>query len=366
MLPTAIEGHALLEALYGLGILLAFLALAVITGFLSVPLVGKLTKKTKTTLDDHLVRAMRAPLVVFVALQGAFIALTATSFLNDVQRQVNNGWVSTNLVLAIWAIQRATSAFLDWYGHETTIRIGTTWDGQVIPVLRRVATFVFLAIATLMVLDRADISISPLLAGLGIGGLAVALALQPTLSNFVSGTYVLSDGSIKPGDFIEVAEGPMGTVTEVGWRATKLLTPLNNVVIVPNAKLADSIVTNYNYPTPPMSVFLTCGVSYESNLRWVEHVCTAVMMELRSRLPEADKDYQPSVLFREFSESNINFLLVMRAVDRGATFTVTHELIKAVSERFQKEGIEISYPVRKLIYPSNRINGGTKETYHSV
>ncbi|MDA0769930.1 MAG: mechanosensitive ion channel, partial [Chloroflexi bacterium] len=94
-----------------------------------------------------------------------------------------------------------------------------------------------------------SIPISPIWAGLGIGGIAVALAVQPTLSNFFAGTYVVTEGELNMGDYIQLEGGPAGYVTEVGWRSTKIRTMFNNLVIIPNSRMAESIVTNFHNPS---------------------------------------------------------------------------------------------------------------------
>ncbi|MBI4310224.1 MAG: mechanosensitive ion channel family protein, partial [Chloroflexi bacterium] len=196
------------------------------------------------------------------------------------------------------------------------------------------------------------IRLSPLLAGLGLGGLAVALAVQPTLSSLIASAYMVADGAIKVDDFIELQGGPSGTVVDVGWRNTKLRAPTNNLVIVPNNKLADTIVTNYMAQDSAVAVFPQCGVSYESDLRRVEEVAldeaNRLVQDLSSDI--VVKDFPPVFLFSGFGDSNINFWLVLRARDRGASFSLTHELVKRLHARFATEGIEISYPVRKLVF----------------
>jgi len=352
-MPGVVRGDPLYEALYALGILLLSWVAAWLLSRLLRVLMRLTSSRTRTRLDDLLLGAIRPSLVAFVVAQGLFVALTQVSFLDEGQDHINKAWVAVVLALVFVALQRILAALLTWYGSEIATRTRTDWDEKALPLLRRVANLVVLAIGALVVLDFLGISIAPLVAGLGIGGIAVALALQPTLANFISGTYMLSDGSIRPGDFIELQDGPMGTVEQVGWRSTRILTPLNNVVIIPNSKLSDTIVTNYNQPQPLMNVVLTCGVSYESDLRRVEQICIEVMNDLRTRLAEVEKTFDPLVRFREFADSNINFLCIMRAMNRGATFLVHHELMKALHHRFTKEGIEINYPVRKLVYASD-------------
>ena len=108
-----------------------------------------------------------------------------------------------------------------------------------------------------MILDDLGFSISPMLAGLGIGGIAVALALQPVLSNVFAAAYVVSDGAIHVGDYIELDSGINGFVTEMGWRTTKVKTPFNNMVIIPNSRLSEEIITNYYSPSTEIGIRVT-------------------------------------------------------------------------------------------------------------
>ena len=201
-----------------------------------------------------------------------------------------------------------------------------------------------------MILDTLGYSISPLLGGLGITGLAVALALQPTLGNFFAGTYVISDGAINVGDYIELEGGPRGYVIEVGWRSTKISNWMNNLVVIPNSKLSDSIVTNYYAPNFAMNVIVTCGVSYDSDLDHVERVSVEVAKEVLATCPGAVPDYEPWFGFDTFGDSNITFWIFVQAKDRLGSFGVQHEIVKGLHARFKEEGIEINYPVRKLVY----------------
>ena len=190
-------------------------------------------------------------------------------------------------------------------------------------------------------MDQLDISISPLIAGLGIGGIAVALALQPTLANFFAGTYLVGDTVIMPGDFIELESGLRGYVVEIGWRSTRLRTPFNNLVVIPNSRLADSILTNYYGPSMEIGVMVEAGVSYSSDLAHVERVAIEVAQEVIDAIPESDKNFAPWFGFERFGDSNIDFWIWVQATDRLSSFRMKTELMKLLHSRFKQEGIEI-------------------------
>ncbi|MDO8751165.1 MAG: mechanosensitive ion channel family protein [Dehalococcoidia bacterium] len=319
--------------------------------------------RTKTTLDDLLIDAVSRPLFLFILVHGFFLALTSTTLLDRWQMYVNKAWLSTALLILVYGLQKVAKAVLTWYGQEIASKTGSRVDDKLLPLVRRVVTGLIYVIGGLMILENLGLRLSPLIAGLGLGGLAVALALQATLSNLLAGASVVADGSIGVGDYIELQGGPSGTVEDIGWRTTKIQTSMANMVLIPNNKLVDSIVTNYQSPTPALNVFISCGVSYQSDLNQVERTCLEVATQVIHDLPEAVvvKDYQPGIWFMAFGDSNINFSVVLRATNRVGSFQLTHEFIKRLHARFAQEGIEINYPVRKLVYATGDEAGGRKD-----
>jgi small-conductance mechanosensitive channel len=238
---------------------------------------------------------------------------------------------------------------MTWYLHNIATQTATDLDDKLIPPLRRLAPLVVYSIASLLVLDVIGIAITPMLAGLGIGGLAIALAVQPTLSNFFAGTYLISEGELNEGDYIELDKGPADFVVEVGWRSTKIRNRINNLVIIPNSKMVDSIVTNTFSPTPAMNVVISCGVSYESDLENVEKVVLEISDDIVEEFEHTVTDSNPFFAFRTFGDSNIDFIVSITSTSRAGSFIVGSELIKRIHKRFREEGIEINYPVRKII-----------------
>ncbi len=352
-MPDFAQNKPLWEAVLAAIVLGAAILFALFVHPVLTRVAHTLTRKTTTTLDDVLVLAVARPLVLFILVQGVFLALTITSYLDPWQAYIQKAWLAAVLGVVFYGLQRLTSAFIQWYGQEVAVKPRGRMDEKLLPLLRRFVTAVIYGLGALLILDNLGIKVSPLLAGLGLGGIAVALSVQPTLSNFIAGVFVVADGSIGVGDFIEIQSGPSGDVVDIGWRSTKIQTPQGNLVIIPNGKLGDSIVTNYQSPTPEVNVFVNCGVAYESDLERVEVVCVEVAREVMRELPDAvaAKEFEPVVRFREFGESNINFFVLLRGESRLDAMRVQHEFMKRLQTRFAREGIEISYPVRKLVYP---------------
>ena len=258
-----------------------------------------------------------------------------------------------------YLIVQLTYFLLDWYIKNYATRTETHLDDTILPPIRRVLPLAVYAVGFLMALSSVGVSISPLLAGAGIGGLAVALAVTPTLSNFFAGTYLMAERELNVGDYIVLDKGPSGYVVEVGWRSTKIRTFYNTMVIVPNSKLADTILTNYFSPDSGMFIMLTGGVSYENDLDHVQRVVIDEIQNLVDESPYSVKDYKPWFGYEKFEESNVEFWIYYKAEDLIGMFNLKSDGIARLHARFIREGIKRNYPVREIMYPSPNGNQPT-------
>jgi small-conductance mechanosensitive channel len=200
----------------------------------------------------------------------------------------------------------------------------------------------------MIILNEVGVEITPLLTVLGVGGLAVGLALQDPLSNLFSGLFISLSGQIRVGDFIELEDGRAGHVVDFDWRSTRLQLLPNNVVIVPNNRLAQAIVTNYNLPQQEMSVLVAVGVDYASDLEHVERVTTEVAAEVLREVEGGVATFEPLIRFNAFADSSINFNVILRGRQFTDQFLLKHEFIKRLHARYAAEGISIPFPIRTL------------------
>ena len=338
-------------------ILVSFVILAI---FLRVTL-AILTKRADKDKNDRLllvfIGSIKGPSVLLVISLGLLFAYFIIARIDEgiftsiagTGEYAFRVWQVSAIFIATFTFSHLSDRMIKWYLGNVAGKTATTLDDTLLPIFRRVLPITVYAIGTLIAIDNLGVSISPILAGLGIGGLAVALAVQPTLSNFFAGTYVVTEGELKAGDFIELDGGPSGYVESVGWRSTKIRSRFNNLVIIPNSRMAESIVTNYFSPTPAMNVIVTCGVSYESDLEQVESIALEEAEALVKESTHSIKDMDPFFGFSNFGDSNIDFFIFLQAVDRNGTFILKSQLMKRIHSRFTAEGIEINYPVRKLV-----------------
>lgn len=215
--------------------------------------------------------------------------------------------------------------------------------------LGNVVTIAIFIPATLIILSRFNIEITPILATLGVGSLAVGLALQGTLGNFFAGLRLISEKPIKVGDYVEIlGRNVEGFIEDIGWSTTRVRTIRDNIVVVPNKNFVDSNLFNSSLPNPESTVLLETGVSYDEDLEHVEQVCNEVISYIQDTHDQAVSDHDPWIRFNSFDDSNISVRLGVRVKSYDKRYGVFHELIKALKSRFDEENIEISWPIRKV------------------
>ena len=329
--------------------LLAGLLAALVTRIVTRFVKRRLRGRVRTSLPARIVDDADGPVALWLVLTGIYIGLLRLPPLSDHLDAARQGYTVASIVVVVFAVIRLQGSFLRAYGRRVGRRTGQTkvWN-SLLPMVQRILAIVLLAIGALTILDQLGVSIAPLIAGLGVTGLAVALALQGTLTNFFAGLNVLTDGSIRVGDFIELEGGLRGVVDQIGWRTTRIRMLADNMVVIPNSRLADNITTNYNYPADEMSVYVEMGVGYGTDLDQVERVTVEVATQVLRQTKGSVEGYQPSVWYTEFGDSNINFWVVLRSHGYLDSWLVKHNFIKAVRRRYREENIEISFPARTV------------------
>ena len=278
------------------------------------------------------------------------------------------GWLCERLLVRVasWAGQRRLAAWNEvlllsvrrmpmvWFaagGVNLGVMFagyGEPWDGLA-GVAVRVIVILSLVVVAMRLATAGINSFSRRATALGISGLAVALALQDTLGNLFAGVQIIMSRQIRPGDYIALADGEEGAVTDIQARNTTIRTfPERNRVLVPNSILASTVVTNYSLPRRRLFITLPVGVAYDSDLERVEAVTLDVAKQVLSDVEGGLTDEAPFVRYEEFSDFSINFLLRVPVQQFTDQFLVRHELVKRLHERYGAEGIEIPFPIRTV------------------
>jgi small-conductance mechanosensitive channel len=302
--------------------------------------------RTESSIADDLLRAMRMPAVVLILLAGIYVAMSRLSPLDRVIHR-HSGVFEVGVLLAVLiGLTNTVNILTAWYARKLA---DETYQSHT-SIVRKLAILAVWTIGCVEILSILGVKVTTLLASLGIAGLAVGLALQDTVANLFAGFSLVADRTVRAGNYIKLESGEEGFVESVGWRNTRIRLWANNIVLVPNAKLTQSIITNLSLPDHTLSVYTWCGVSYDSDLERVEAVTLDVARKVLGAVEGSDLNYDPVLRYKKFGDSNIEFVVIFRAVDVGAQYRLQHEFIKALHRRFKNEGIEISFPVRKLVW----------------
>ncbi|MDR3330635.1 MAG: mechanosensitive ion channel family protein [Endomicrobium sp.] len=209
--------------------------------------------------------------------------------------------------------------------------------------------FSVIFVGLILILNQVGIKLTPILTALGIGSLAVALALQDTLANFFAGINILTSRQIVRGDYVKLDSGYEGTIIEVNWRTT-LIREISNVVItVPNNKISSAIITSFHFNMAEVTVSIDCGVAYGSDLEYVEKIAILAAQEAIDKCEDSVKTYTPIVRFISFADSSVKFVLIFRVKNIYAKPFVQSEVFKNLYKKLNEEKIEIPFPQRVII-----------------
>ena len=207
----------------------------------------------------------------------------------------------------------------------------------------------------LVILGVFQISVAPALAALGIGGLAVSLALQSTLTDVFSGVQIIAARQILPGNYVKLSTGEEGYITDINWRTTTIRQLANNIIIVPNSKMTSSIVINYHAPESALAILLDLGVSFSSDLELVERVTVEVAKEVMQTVEGGQPESEPFIRYNTIAPSSIRFTVILQGKEYTDQFLIKHEFIKRLHRRYQQEGIEIPFPVQTVYLKSGEV-----------
>ncbi|MBI5468628.1 MAG: mechanosensitive ion channel family protein [Deltaproteobacteria bacterium] len=298
-------------------------------------------RKTDTTADDILLEAIKSPTVYWSLAVGLYIALDTSGFPEK--------YVAYGLnALYILIILSVTLAVANISSNIILNKIKKTEAALPVTGLSRtVIKALIFALGFLIILNGLGISITPILTALGVGGLAVALALQDTLSNLFAGMHILVENSVRVGDYIRLGTGEEGHVADIGWRTTRVRKLDNNLIIIPNNKLIQSSITNYYLPEKRMSLPINIGVSYDSDPEVIEKVLVEEALATADEVAGLLKDPPPLVrLIPGFGESSLDFTLICQVEEYTDQYLAQHEIRKRLFKRFKKEGIP--FPIRTV------------------
>ena len=296
--------------------------------------------------DDIILHAVESQIVLWFFWAALSLALRDVEIAEPFGLYISNFLIIILMASITHAAAKLIVGLLDLWSKK---------QGGGFPSTTMFTNFVWItvySIGLLVILDALDISIAPMLTALGIGGLAVSLALKDTLTDVFAGLHILLSKKVQPGDFVSLDSGEMGYIQNITWRNTKMLERTNNIIHIPNTKLSKAVIKNYDSGDPSFSVKIPVGVGYDSDLDVVERVVMEVANDLHQIMDEMNKQSTPSFKFRGFGQSSIDFMVYFRGNKYGDQNPIIHAFVKKLHKRFNEEGIEIPFPMRTVIQRS--------------
>lgn len=304
----------------------------------------KKAEATDTILDDIILMAVGTPLVVAILALSAYLALTRFDIVPE-----SMGWLITDQVInavfimfGAWIASVFSYNLIRTYGTVVAAKTETDLDDRLMPILEIAARYLIWFVAFLLILADFKIDITPLLAGAGIGALALALAAQDIIGNFFSGAIIAMDKPFKIGDRVKI-DTFFGDVMSIGPRSTRLKSLDNQIVTFPNSKVTSSVVINYAMPDTKLKIRIPFSVAYGTDIDMVKEILLSIAHEAAEMTSWIITDPAPSVYFLEFGESSLNGQLILWTNNYDFAWDVQDYVNCRIAKRFADEKIEIPF-----------------------
>jgi len=307
----------------------------------------KLVVHTKTSLDDEVIKAVNGPLQWAIVALGIYLALQVIGeYIGFVDFYLDRLLLVVLLFVVAYLVNNLIKGLLNWYKNDISGRTETTFDDMLIPFLQKIFSAVILVLAIVMALDQLNIvQITPLITGLGVAGIAVALAAQSFLSDFFGALSIMVDRPYRVGDRVKIEGIDAGDVTEIGLRSTRLKTTDNRVIIVPNAKVSKSKVINKSMPDSQVYLTIRVGVSYDADV----DKATRIMEEIALSTEGVANTPQPKAFVNELGNFAVKLVMFPYVSSYRQDWVVPDRIYRNIGKRFAAEGIEIPTPITNVL-----------------
>jgi Small-conductance mechanosensitive channel len=307
------------------------------------------TSKTESTLDDHLAKNLHKPISRLLILGSIYLAAQLTI----VQAKEVQAYVDPveNLIYLILVIFIATLAdgilksFIDWYLEDFAAKSDSLLDDTLFPILRKAGAVVIYFIAVTVILGQFKVNLTGFLATAGVASLAIAFGAQETLANVIAGISILIDRSIHVGERVELRDGLIGDVVEIGLRSTRIMSLDQRLIIVPNKEIAGNRLINWSQPDPTTKVKLKIGVAMDEDLGRVKQIISAVC----SGESMLSKKEPASIVCTGFGPYFIEIIIIATVDDCRNSGGATDRLVVGLQEVFKREKVALPFPVQQVL-----------------
>lgn len=324
---------------------LATLAITVIVAYLAkliLNLVLKpLTKKTKTKIDDLIVKSISSIILYIVLALGLKIGLQYFEY----ETEIYNSLIETLLIVLIGIlIFKIIHNFAKHWMMEWAKKTESTADDRLIPLVEKILKAIVFVLAIIFIFSAWHINISPLLATAGIAGLAIGLAVKDSLANILGGLQLVLDRTFKVGDKVQLDSGELGVILDIGLRSTKLKTYDNEVIYIPNGILANAKVKNFTQPDLSIRVNVNFGVEYGSDPEKVRQV----VLEAIKKIDTVLDDPEPIVQFLRMSDFSLDFVARAWVQEYKQAYSTQLKMTDEIYNALNKAKIGIPFPTRTI------------------
>ena len=304
----------------------------------------RLTAFTSTDLDDRVLQQVIPYTSRLLIVTGVYLAIRSLP-LHEKLILITSGVIYIILVVIVCnLIYHIIDELMRWYvaGQEDTA--GAAMSRQMMPVAEKIVSLFLMGAALIVVLKHFSYDIFSLVTALGIGSLAIGMAAKDTLAHMISGFTIMLDRPFRIGDRIQLVGGQIGDVTDIGLRSTKIKTPDNQLLIIPNSDLCNTMLTNQAFPNSRAKGRINIGVAYGSDVDQVKALLVATAGEVEDVLAEPP----PEAYFASFGDSALNMALFFWVEEYGNLFAVTDKINSLILKRFGENSIEIPFPTRTV------------------
>lgn len=302
----------------------------------------KLAKRTKWECDDIVLLALRGRISKWSILLAVYFLSEFLFITEDVVGLARHGALILFILSATCMLSESVTAIINVYAKKSTKIFPST---SIFTNLTSSLLFIF---GIILILQSLGISVAPLITALGVGGLAVALALQDTLSNFFAGLHLLLARPVRPGDYIRLDSGEEGYVMDITWRNTSIQDLMQNMIIVPNSKMTEAKIINYNLPEKRITILIPLSVNFDCDLERVERITLEIATVIMQEANGGVGDFEPAVRFHSFGDFSVDFNVMLCVRQFSAQYYVRHEFIKRLQKRFIAESIALPEPTHVI------------------
>lgn len=342
-LGTQIFGNALGDIILTAIVIILAVTIGKVVYWLTKTIVPKFTAKTKSKIDDIIIDMLEEPLVFALVLVGIYMGLKILTFPESWDSIIEQGYKALIIVNVIWFIARFLDSFIEHYLLPLTQKSDTDLDDQLLPIVRSLNKILVWSIGILFLLSNFGINVTSLVAGLGIGGLAIAFAVKDMLSHFFGGITVLTDKPFKVGQRVRMA-GFDGNIKEIGIRSTKMTTLDGTELVIPNGTVANEIIENVSREAA-RKIKMIIGLEYDTSVAKLQKAKKIISDIIKKNKSTQDES---RVFFTEFADSSLNITVMYWIIDQDRIFDAQDEINIEIKKQFEKAKIEMAFPTQTI------------------